>query len=47
MRSPALTGPGTVTPADFMEPLIVTSRAQQFRGSILRWINDNHIRFRN
>jgi DNA-binding transcriptional LysR family regulator len=48
MCSPALTGvPETVTPAEFMElPLIVTSREQQLRGSILRWINENRISFR-
>jgi DNA-binding transcriptional LysR family regulator len=48
MCSPALTAiPEMVTPAEFMElPLIVTSREQQLRGSILRWINENHIAFR-
>src|SRR5690606_2887663 len=49
MCSPTLPGiPDVVTPAELMElPLLVTSREQQFRGSILRWINDNHVVFRN
>ncbi len=49
MCSPRLTGiPEIVTPAEFMDlPLIVTSREQQLRGSILRWINENQITFHN
>jgi DNA-binding transcriptional LysR family regulator len=49
MCSPSLTGiPEVVAPAEFMDlPLIVTSREQQLRGSILRWITENHITFRN
>ncbi len=49
MCSPRLTGiPEVVTPKEFMElPLIVTSREQLLRGSILRWIQKNQITFRN
>jgi DNA-binding transcriptional LysR family regulator len=49
MCSPNLTSiPAEVTPAEFMDlPLIVTSREQLLRGSILRWINENQVTFRN
>ena len=49
MCSPSLTGiPEIVTPDEFMNlPLIVTSREQFLRGSILRWITENNVKFRN
>jgi DNA-binding transcriptional LysR family regulator len=49
MCSPTLAGiPEVVTPAEFMDlPLIVTSREALLRGSILRWINENNVTFRN
>jgi DNA-binding transcriptional LysR family regulator len=49
MCSPTLTGiPDIVTPTEFMNlPLIVTSRESLLRGSILHWINENHVTFRN
>ncbi len=49
MCSPMLTSiPEIVTPAEFMDlPLIVTSRETLLRGSILHWINENHVTFRN
>jgi DNA-binding transcriptional LysR family regulator len=49
MCSPMLTGiPEIVTPTEFTNlPLIVTSREALLRGSILHWINENHVTFRN
>ncbi len=49
MCSPKLAGiPDVVSPAEFMDlPLIVTSREQLLRGSILRWIQENQVTFRN
>lgn len=49
MCSPGLTGiPEIVSPEEFMDlPLIVTSREQLLRGSILCWITEHSVKFRN